>query len=53
MIEPAKGQISSEFGVRRFINNQPRNHNYSRLIDVHLTLNHTEITELVEVIFDK
>ena len=25
MIEPAKGQISSEFGVRRFINNQPRN----------------------------
>jgi murein DD-endopeptidase MepM/ murein hydrolase activator NlpD len=25
MIEPAKGPISSEFGVRRFINNQPRN----------------------------
>ena len=25
MIEPAKGLISSEFGVRRFINNQPRN----------------------------
>tara|TARA_B100001175_G_C19414552_1_gene592922 strand:- start:307 stop:1155 length:849 start_codon:yes stop_codon:yes gene_type:complete len=25
MIEPAKGQMSSEFGVRRFINNQPRN----------------------------
>ena len=25
MIEPSKGQISSEFGVRRFINNQPRN----------------------------
>jgi len=25
MTEPAKGQISSEFGVRRFINNLPRN----------------------------
>ena len=25
MIKPAKGQISSEFGVRRFINSQPRN----------------------------
>jgi len=25
MIEPAKGLISSEFGVRRFINSQPRN----------------------------
>ena len=25
MIKPSKGQISSEFGVRRFINNQPRN----------------------------
>ena len=25
MTEPAKGLVSSEFGVRRFINNQPRN----------------------------
>ena len=35
------------------ISNQPRNHNYSRPLDVHLSCNHSEITELVEVIFNK
>ena len=35
------------------ISNQPRNHNYSRPIDVHLTCNHSETTELVKVIFNK
>ena len=35
------------------ISNQPRNHNYSRPLDVHLTCNHPEITKLVEVIFNK
>ena len=35
------------------ISNEPRNHNYSRPLDVHLTCNHPEITELVKVIFDK
>ena len=35
------------------ISNEPRNHNYSRPLDVHLTCNHPEITELVEVIFNK
>ena len=35
------------------ISNQHRNHNYSRPLDVHLTCNHREINELVEVIFNK
>ena len=35
------------------ISNQPRNHNYSRPLDVHLTCNHSKITELVKYIFEE
>ena len=36
-----------------YFSNEPRNHNYSRPLDIHLTTNHSEIKELTDIIFDK
>ena len=36
-----------------YFSNESKNHDYIKALDFHLTTNHLEINELVEVIFDK